>query len=482
MKTLLVNPPIRDIMPPGDYPYGLALIASMLKKNGIPFDVLDINAYRYDKKDVLKLLRKKDYSFIATGGLITTYSYIKWFTREAKRIHPRAKTIIGGGVATWDPKFVLENIKPDLVVSGEGEETLPEVIKNFDFENMNNGKPFPGAAFMDLRGRYIFQPRNLIEDLDSLPMPAWEKFPMGIYISNSRHRDLKRGVDVYSARGCPMNCSFCYHIFGRGIRLRSTGRVIEEIKALQRLYSLDHIDFTDECFTLNKKRIMEFCDAYIKAGINLPFRVWGRLDTVNEETATLLVRAGCVFYGVGIESGSRKILKNMQKKITPETMISSMVLLKEKGLLVSPTFIHGMTGENETTVRESIDFCKTAGLKNVRPFFIQPYPGAPMWQGEVARKILEKYKSLERYLESLDDASRFTVNISEVSDKRLFALRNKIIAETSGTHIFSYYMQELFRKLKRVKDRGLIWAVSKMISEFTKGAKNVSIRYSRNRH
>ena len=225
MRVLLVNPPVRTTDPPDEYPYGLALIAAVLEQNNIEFDVLDINGNRFSNKEVITFLKANDYDIVGIGGMITTYAYIKWFLNTLKQISPKTKTVVGGAVATCRPEFVLRHLKPDLIVCGEGEETFPDVIKNFDFEHKNHGRPFPGVGYLDNKGRYIFEPRALIKDLDTLPFPAWHRFPMETYTVNSGYSrrpelNLRQGIRIYTTRGCPMDCSFCYHVFGRGIRYR----------------------------------------------------------------------------------------------------------------------------------------------------------------------------------------------------------------------------------------------------------------------
>jgi len=468
MRVLLVNPIVRTVVPPADYPYGLTLIAAILEKHDIEFDVLDINGYRYSDKQVLDFLNENSYDIIGIGGIITTYSYIKWFVNKARAIMPKAKIVVGGPVVTCKPEFMVRHLKADLIVVGEGEETFVEVIKNFDFEHKNHGKPFSGAAYLDANGKFIFQPRSPMKDLDILPLPAWHRFPMETYTTNSVYSrkagfDLKRGVKIYTSRGCPMNCSFCYHTFGRGIRVRKLENVIEEIKILKKIYSPQFVFFMDEAFSFNRNRVMEFCDLYAKSGIDLPFRLYGRLDTVDEEMASVLAKTGCLEYGFGVESGSVKILKNMNKSITPKKMEQSIGMLRKHDLVGAATFIHGMVGENEATVNESLAFYKRAGFKNVSPLFIQPYPGAPMWTPEVEAKILKRYKSIENYFLDMDEAMNFVVNLSEVSNRKLFALRRKIVFETSGIDKTAYNYKKFLGKVKTVRNNGIFWAVKRLL-------------------
>jgi len=472
-KILLVNPPIRYRSLPATYPYGLALVAAVMESNGFEVDVLDVNAHRLSGRQVVEALTGRDCDLVAVGGLITTYGWIKQFVDEVRRTLPQARIVLGGGVVTWNPEFILRHLPADVAISGEGEDTFLEVIRNFDFER-RNGQPIPGAAFIDREGRYIFEPRPVIKDLDRLPLPAWHLFPMEVYVTNSHlirpGVDLRRGVNVYSGRGCPMNCSYCYHIFGRGVRVRAIGKVIEEIQILKDRYQPDNLLVTDECFTFSKRRVLDFCLMYREVGLDIPFRVSGRLDTIDEEMALALIDAGCVMYGVGVESGSPKILKNMNKQITVDKMAETIQMLRDVGLDIAPTFIHGMIGEDARTVKESIRFYKKMDFRAVNPFYLQPYPGSPLWTPEVERRVLAKYGSLEGFVEALGDASDFVVNLSEVSDHRLQALRRKIKRETIGMNQFTAGLAWYRRQVQHVRDEGYAWVFKGLLKRLGLGA------------
>jgi radical SAM superfamily enzyme YgiQ (UPF0313 family) len=468
MKVLLINPPIRESHPPNHYPYGLSLLGACLKKEGMDYDVLDVNGLRLKRNEVVDYLSKKSFEVIGVGGLITTYGYVKWLNETVRKVSPKSYIVIGGGIAAWDPAYSLNALHADIAVKGEGEEVFPEIVRNI--HTIREKKlDIPGTTYRDNHGNVITHPPEIIKDIDNLPLPDWDHSPIENYIRNNIDpaRELQRGMDVFTGRGCPMNCSFCYHIFGKGVRYRAIENVVSEIKIIKETFNLDHIIFGDELFTFNKRRVLDFCNKYIKLGINMPFRLWGRLDTIDEESIAVLKKAGCISYNAGIESGSPKILKNMNKKIKLQEMERGINLIRDAGIDFISSYIHGMIGENTDTVNESIKFYKKMGLK-ATPFFINPYPGSSMWTKEIEEKITFKYRTLDNYYKVLGNATQFVINISEVSDRKLKALHKKIIYETHGMKFYTFFVYLWVSRLRKVKDKGFKWTVKRLIKKLAK--------------
>ena len=128
MKVLLINPPIREWAKPNVFPSGLGYIVSVLSQNGHSVEIMDINAYRWNKIEVEERIKKTDYDVIGIGGIVTTYKYVKWLVAILKKHHPGKKVIVGGSVGTSISGIMLEKNPVDIVCLGEGEETVKELI------------------------------------------------------------------------------------------------------------------------------------------------------------------------------------------------------------------------------------------------------------------------------------------------------------------------------------------------------------------
>lgn len=425
MKILLINPPVRKNEPPRHLPFGLGIIANVLLNEGHQVDVLDINAERLSDCDVQKRIDlKSEYNIIGTGGLITTYKYLKWLIPELKKYNPGSKIVVGGGVVTEDPTILLEAMPADVAVVGEGEITITEIISAL--ENNDSLQTVKGIGYRGQDGQIKINPqRAFIEDLSVLPLPAYELFPMDIYLHNVAHASYmgkKTEASIITTRGCPYNCNYCYHIFGRGARVRSIDNVIEEIKLLIDKYNIDSLLILDETFTINKKRVTEFCDKMISEKIDIPWSCYARVNLVTREMFRKMKKAGCYRVNYGIESGSQQILDNMNKMVTVEQAKNAIKLTRNEGLVCGATFMFGYPEETLETIKETIEFCREL---LIRPtfFFTTPYPGTQLYT-QVEERVIQKYGNKEKFIEQLGDVIDFTVNLTDFSDEELFRLKD----------------------------------------------------------
>jgi len=450
MNILLINPPIRENAPPSSIPIGLATIASVMLNDGHNVTVLDINAHRYSFDEVLEKLDVNNaYDVIGLGGLITTYKYLKNLIPEVRVRNPKSKIIIGGGVVTESPTLLLSKTPADIAVIGEGEHTVIEILKVS--ENNHSLKKISGIAYKDNQNKIqVNSPRPLIKNLDEIPLPAYHLFPMDIYLNiqwESRILGKKREMNLITGRGCPYDCDFCYHIFSRGVRVRSIENVIEEIKILVKQYQVNALLISDETFTLNNKRIMEFCDKLKEENLKISWTCYGRVNLVNPEILSYMKSAGCFRLGFGIESGSQKILNLMNKKQTVEQAEAAIKIVRNAGLICGTTFMFGYPGETRETIEETIQFCKQLYI-TPKFFYTAPYPGTQLFE-RVKDRILSIFGSIEHYYEALGDAFDFVINLTDFTDNELIELKESAEQIIKNIPVYKYpiYYLSLYKQV-----------------------------------
>ena len=445
---MLINPPIRENEPPRHLPIGLGIIAKTLLNDGHEVNILDINAERISKSDLnIRLNFKNKYDVIGVGGLITTHKYLKWLIPEIKKHNSDSKIVIGGGVVTENPTPLLSKTPADVAVIGEGENTIKELI--LKFEENDPLKDINGIAYKEESKIKINPPRPLIKDLDDLPFPAYELFPMDIYLKNVSHASIigkKTEMDIITSRGCPYNCKYCYHIFGIGVRSRSVDNVIEEIKYLIDKYKIDSLLMLDETFTIDKKRVNEFCTKLSSEKIDISWSCYARVNLVDREMLDNMRSTGCFRVGYGIESGSQTILDKMEKRVTVEQAKNAIKITREAGLICGMTWMFGYPGETLETLKETIDLCKEM-LIFPSFFYTTPYPGSWLYD-QVKDKIVEKYGNEENFISVLGNASDFTINLTDFSDEQLHKLKRdteemlrKIPIYRYPEYLYSRYQQ-----------------------------------------
>ena len=439
MKVLLINPPIRLSEPPEAFPFGLGYIAAALLQDGHQVEVLDINANRWTKSEVAERIQQVDYQVVGIGGLITTYKYVKWLIPLLRKYHPEGKILVGDNGASSMPHLYLQKGGADVVVVGEGDITIGKLLRALE-----QGKALSevnGICFVKDGSVRWTSSRKRIDNIDNLLYPAWDLFPIEIYLNGPiRVEGIKpqRHLGVSATRGCPYPCTFCYPCFGRIVRMRSAASIIREIKFLKKRYDIRATGFSDDLFMVDRKRFLEFCKGMINEKLNLIWGCTGRVNLVDEEMLRLMKAAGCVRIGYGIESGSQKMLDSMKKKVTVEQARRAIELTRKVGIICDTSFIIGVPGETRETVRETIDFIKEMDITISGFFYATPYPGTELYR---QAKQMGKIKNEEEYVMSLGDATDFTINLTEFTDAELINLRGSVQEEMW----MSYFRRHIFK-------------------------------------
>lgn len=444
MKVLLINPPIREWAKPNILPTGLSYIAAVLLQDGHKVEVLDINGYRYSKEEVERRIKAADYDITGIGGIITTYRYVKWLIAILKRYHPEKMVVIGGSVSSSIPEIMLEKNPVDIVCIGEGEETVRELARTL--ENKKDLATVKGVWYKDKLGRiHQNEKRPPIRDLDSLPFPAWDLFPMSIYVGNpvgapnrnkwvdgSANESVVLSMNLFASRGCPYKCIYCYHDFmGEKYRHRSPENIMKEIKILYERYRVSYFHFIDDEFVMNKDFVCRFCDL-IKAfsaeiGQKLTWGCAGRVNLMTEELIIKMADGGCVLIGYGIESGSQKTLDLIKKQVTTEQAKEAIHLTKKYLGWADCSFMIGYPGETKETIQETIDFCKELDLDPEVIFFLTPYPRTELY--DMALKE-GKIKDEEAYILGLgEQGEKARVNFTDFTDNELVEMQEYMIRE-----------------------------------------------------
>jgi anaerobic magnesium-protoporphyrin IX monomethyl ester cyclase len=429
MRILLINSPVRLDAKPNCIPYGLATIASTLRNEGFEVEILDLNALRPSRKEILETLEGKSWHLVGLSGLITTYQFQTWLISKLKRINPDAPVVSGGGLATSSSDILFEKSPLDIAVIGEGEETMLELCRALD--EGDDLRPIRGIRFRE--GEWIITnpKRKNIPHLDDIPFPAWDLLPMDIYLQNPIWGDVAgnssgfrsgvrvtRSMNIITSRGCPFSCNYCYHLFGRSsYRFRSAQNVVDEIEALVDGYGTDFIGFVDDNMMASETRLLEFCNLMEKKKFPLTWGCHGRVTSAKPEILQRMAETGCVWIGYGIESGSQEILNAMNKKATVAQAKEAVVNTREAGIFPNTTFIFGYPGESPRTIQETIDFKREMAIQ-CGSFFATPYPGTPLYE-----RVKGHIKDDEGFIMRLGNATDFTVNLTRFSDEEFFALK-----------------------------------------------------------
>ncbi|MFA6174960.1 MAG: radical SAM protein [Phycisphaerae bacterium] len=441
MRILLINPPIREWSKPNVLPLGLGYIAAMLQRDGHEVEVMDINAYRMGLQEVESKIKEANFDLVGIGAIVTVYKYVKWLIPLIKKYHPTKKIIVGGSVGTSIPKIVLEKAGADIASIGESENTIVELVRAIETGKSLTG--IEGIWFKDSQGNIIANKnRSPITNLDELPYPAWDLFPMDIYLKNpvgapNKNKwvdgdiggDAVLSMNITGTRGCPYKCIYCYHDFmGQRYRHRSAENIVKEMKVLYEEYGAEYLHFTDDEFCLKEEFVYDFCKELKKElGGKVTWGCSGRVNLMTEKLISTMAQSGCTLIGYGIESGSQRMLDVMKKNVTVEQAKEAVRLTKKYLGWADCSFIVGIPGENRETVEETVNFCKELDLIPEVIFFATPYPGTELYSLAISQG---KIKDEEEYMLSLgEQGEKVRVNFTDFSDEELVQIQEKMIQE-----------------------------------------------------
>ena len=422
MKVTLINPPIREQMPAYQRPFGLASIAQVLRDGGHDVEIYDINSTRHPREAVGHYLSRLDADIIGVGGLITTYAYLNFLIPLLREKRKNIPIVLGGGGITSAPEVFMENLRPDYGALGEGEYTMLELANGEDINNISGLVYYAGDK---LKFNSV---RPLEPDLDKFGMGAIDLLDMNKYASMVKHNDrVDRELAMIATRGCPRNCAFCYHIFERSQRYRSVESVVDEMEYLIDKYKVESIMFTDELFTARKSYVMKFCEEILGRRLKIEWSCLSRVDTIDEETMVIMAAAGCFRVGFGFESGSQRILDDMNKGVTVEQAATAHRLAEKYFRDVGGTFIYGMPGEDRDSLADNIRWCSSVHIAAAF-YHLNPYPGTKVYLDNFD-KIIQKYRSEHNYFLALGDAGQFVINLTKFTDDAYFRFKHIMEAE-----------------------------------------------------
>jgi len=382
MKILLVQPPfVKDkIASLVKYPpMGLISIAGYARQNkDIQVEIYDANTENSQRpiQETVSYIIKSNPDIVGLTSMTANIKIALEICQAVKQANPKIITVTGGIHTTVSPEEVLKNQTVDFIVIGEGEITFDEFLKKINYpETFNQIK---GLGYKE-NGQIKINPRReLIKDLNQLPIPAYDLLKIDHY--RSPYGSRMPFMTVLRSRGCPFQCTFCgvQNMFGRAYRVQTPERTIQEIDYLVNKFKIREIGFKDSEFTINQENISRFCDLLIEKKYDLIWSCNARVDCDNAELYQKMKKAGCHTIAFGAESGDQNILDSIKKNITIEQTRQTIKKAKQAGILVSVNFMIGNPGENKETIEKTIKLAKEIDPDYAAFCFATPFPGTEL--------------------------------------------------------------------------------------------------------
>lgn len=404
MKVLLINPPrfketpvVREVRCAGMSPVSvypplrLLYLAGFLRDNGFEVTLIDANGENLDYLKVKKLIRKIKPEMVIFTTSPTTMSYDCKTAKIVKKINHKIITVLDDShIAPVYPEKVLYKFKEiDILIRGESEKTILDILKNYPDLNKVSGISFR-------KGKKIInqKPQKPI-GLNNLSLPAYDLINLDNYYSWTFGKE-KRLATILTSVSCPFKCSFCiiggatvWRGYGKKWRAKEPKRVIKEIEYLYNL-QVRNFYFFDETFTVDKERVKKICQLLISNKLKINWSCNSRVDTVDMEILRFMKKSGCWNICFGLESGSQKILDSVNKGTELNQAIKIFKICHNLGIKTSASFMIGFPEENEQTLKETLILAKKLDPDRIQFVITTAYPGTLLYDLVKKEKLLEK--------------------------------------------------------------------------------------------
>jgi len=382
-KIVIINPPL-DSNSEGTYErwapsMPLGYLGTALLDKGYDVEVIDAKYDSVSLQEIGEIVKKKRPRIIGITVMTEDFRSASITAKKVKSIDHNIVVVVGGPHPTALPTMALDDCEHfDISVAGEGEHVLPIIVDSVKSGNYEEIKKIPGVSIR-LKNGSIFSnsdPPTIINDLDKIPFPRWHKL---LNVSNSTL------FPIVTSRGCPYKCVFCQPVYGRvsqgrrteSTRFRSVSNILSEVEYLVSEVSCKRIAFCDDTFTLNRKRVLEFLDIFVKKGYHNKVKWWGdtRVNLVDLEILKKMKAAGCEMVSFGIESGNDEILKKIGKGITKDQARKAVKWAREADLKIRTFFILGHPYETRQTAQDTLNFASELNADGVTFSIMTPLPG-----------------------------------------------------------------------------------------------------------
>lgn len=360
-------------------PLGLLSIASYLEQQDHTVEVEDCLGpfAAADHDETIRRILLHDPSLVGFSTTTSAFPDACDLAERLKAIRPDVMTVFGGVHVSAMGGELLERFSPiDYLCLGEGEKTLTELASGM------NPSDIAGLVFRNGQSVQTNPARELIADLDSLPLPAYEKlagFPEKYHLPLFSYIKPP-GATMITSRGCPYQCSYCDRsVFKRGYRYNSAPYIYEHMKFLRQRFGICHINIYDDLFTLHRDRIESLCEMLRQRPLGVRFNCAVRVGHADDDLLATLKAAGALMVSIGIESGEPALLEVHKPGVYLDQVRDTVARVRAAGLRVKGLFMMGLPGETAESIKKTSDLVISLGLDDMNMAKFTPFRGAPVW-------------------------------------------------------------------------------------------------------
>ena len=367
---------IANIMPP----IGLCGLAAWAEKHGHSVHIHDCYAFPGRDEKIAAFLRSERPDFVGFSATTSSFPDAVRIAARIKEAYPAIPTIFGGvHVSALRDQLLRDYPAMDYGVVGEGEEAFLAILER----DGGDLADVPGLLFRQ-DGEVVFTGfRKPTLDLDTLPFPDYGKlegYPQAYKLPIFNY-PKGPGATAISSRGCPYQCSYCDRsVFQRSFRFNSAEYMVDLARHLNRTFGIRHINYYDDLFTFNRKRVEEFCRQMMDARLGMTFNCAARAEHIDPDLLALMKKAGCWMISLGIETGDPELLKQHRSQSDLDMMRERVDWIRRAGIRAKGLFMLGLPGETEESIDKSIEYVLSLPLNEFNLAKFTPFPGSPLYR------------------------------------------------------------------------------------------------------
>jgi radical SAM superfamily enzyme YgiQ (UPF0313 family) len=422
LKILFVKARIDDHRGEASAPaQGPMVLGAVARELGWQARCVDTYLVEDDEAALRDALAQYPADVIGLSALTAEFRSMHRLARIAREVRPDAVILAGGAHPSADPADTVGNEAIDAAVLGEGENTLRDVLTRV--AQGQAWKHVPGLALRGGNGELRkTENRPTIEDLDSLPLPAFDLTDIDAY-AKRRGMSLagrRRYMAITTSRGCPYRCTYCHDIQGKRFRAHSPEYVLRMIDELREKHDVHHFDITDDIFNFDAERMMTICDGLIARGPDIGFTCPNgiRADRMTPEQAERMADAGAEYVAIAIETATKRLQKQIKKHLRFDKVLPVIAAFTRRNVFTSGFFMVGFPSETEEELRATIGYAISSRLHAAYFFVVTPFAGTGMHA-----EITDHMGDAATELVGSGFFFRPVTNLSKVPDAQFYALR-----------------------------------------------------------
>jgi radical SAM superfamily enzyme YgiQ (UPF0313 family) len=411
------------------FPFYLAYAANILKNSGHEVNVIDGVALDMQDSEFLSRTKAINPDVLIIETQTHSMEYDLNLIKKIKSQHSKLKVIITGAHATiYSNEILTKNDFVDFVVKGEYEFLVDHIVakladkkEDFDAE---------GICYRKKKKIILSDKKGFIDDINKLPYPAFELFPMNEAPNMALYGDgictYKPAVTLHSSRGCPFRCDFCLWnqvmYDNKKYRIFSPKRVVDEMEYAVNHFGAKEIYFDDDDFCVNKQHVIEICNEIKKRKLKVKWSCMGDAMSSDEEMIKAMGSSGCIFMKFGVESGNKEVLKRIEKPLRPEKAIYISKLCRKYGIMTHATFSFGLDGENLESMKDTLELANKIKFDYAQVSITTPFPGTRYYE-----KLMKAGKIKKTEWVDFDGTSNCVFSNDSLSAEQIEAFRKKAI-------------------------------------------------------